>query len=123
MSNHDQVISVPFSPVKPDDLICGSPGDVENRLKERKNTLRWDKTRRHRFASNQARLLMEVLDYSLFHMLRQFCVVGGDVKRSMEWLIKRLINVGAKVAYRSRRWRVNVDSAFPLSRYYRALFG
>ena len=33
--------------------------NVENRIKEAKNTLRWDKTSCHRFAANQARLKME----------------------------------------------------------------
>ncbi|MGO9121369.1 MAG: IS1380 family transposase [Desulfomonilaceae bacterium] len=98
-------------------------GDVENRIKEGKNTLRWDKTSCHRFATNQARLLMGVPAYNLLHMLRQLYLTGEEVKRSMEWLIKRLIKVGAKVAYHGRRWYVHVASAFPLSRYYQPVFG
>ena len=117
------MISVPFSPVKPHDLICGSPGAVEDRIKEGKTTLRSDKTRRHRFASNQEHSLMEVLDYCLFLMLRLFCVEGGDVERSTECLIKRLIEVGAKVVYRCRRWQAHWFQPRPLSRYYRAVFG
>ena len=99
--------------------VYNGRGDVENRIKEGKNTLRWDKTSCRRFAANQARLLMGVLAYNLLHMLRQFYLVGEEVKRSMEWLIKRLIKVGAKVAYHGRRWYVHVASAFPLARYYR----
>jgi hypothetical protein len=41
--------------------------------------------------------------------------MGEEVKRSMEWLIKRLIKVGAKVAYHGRKWQVHVASAFPLA--------
>lgn len=93
-------------------------GDVENRLKEWKNTLHWGKTSCRRFAANQARLPMGVLGYSLLHMLRQFYLMGEEVKRSMEWLIKHLIKVGAKVAYAGRRWQVHVASAFPLAQYY-----
>ncbi len=103
--------------------IYNGRGDVENRIKEGKNTLRWDKTSCHRFAANQARLLMGVLAYNLLHMLRQFYLFGEEVKRSMEWLIKRLIKVGAKVAYHGRRWQVHVASAFPLAHHYRAAFG
>ena len=66
---------------------------------------------------------MGVLAYNLLHMLRQFYLMGEEVKRSMEWLIKRLIKVGAKVAYHGRRWQVHVASAFPLARYYQAVFG
>ncbi|MFZ5864588.1 MAG: transposase [Thermodesulfobacteriota bacterium] len=36
-------------------------GGIENRIQEGKNTLRWHKASCHRFAANQARLLMEVL--------------------------------------------------------------
>jgi hypothetical protein len=55
-------------------------------------------------------------------MLRQFYLMGEEVKRSMEWLMKRLIKVGAKVAYHGRRWYVHAASAFPLARHYRAVF-
>jgi hypothetical protein len=39
-------------------------GDVENRIKEGKNTLRCNKTSCHRFAAKQARLLMGTLAIS-----------------------------------------------------------
>ncbi len=103
--------------------VYNGRGDVENRSKEGKNTLRWDKTSCDRFAANQARLLMGALAYNLLHMLRQFYLIGEEVKRSMEWLIKRLIKVGAKVAYHCRRWQVHVASAFPSARYYQAVLG
>ena len=45
---------------------------------------------------------MGVLVYNLLHILRQFYLVGEEVKRSMEWLIRRLIKVGARVAYHNR---------------------
>ena len=57
--------------------------------------LRWDKTGCRRFAANQARLIMGVLTYNLFQVLRQFHLMGEEAKRSMERLIKRLIKVGA----------------------------
>jgi hypothetical protein len=56
-------------------------------------------------------------------MLRQFNLAGEEIKRSMEGLIKLLIKVRAKVAYHGRKWQVHVASAFPLARYYRAVFG
>jgi hypothetical protein len=39
--------------------IYSGRGDVENRIKEGKNTLRWDKTSCHPFEANEARLKME----------------------------------------------------------------
>jgi hypothetical protein len=101
--------------------VYNGRGDVENRIKEGKNTLRWDKTSCQRFEANQARLKMGVLAYSLLHMIRQFYVWGEEVKRSMDWLIKRLIKVGARVSYHARRWYIHVASAFPLAHHYRAV--
>jgi hypothetical protein len=101
--------------------VYNGRGDVENRIKEGKNTLRWDKTSCQRFEANQARLKMGILAYNLLHMIRQFYVWGEEVRRSINWLIKRLIKVGARVSYHARRWYVHVASAFPLNHHYRAV--
>jgi len=101
--------------------VYNGRGEVENRIKEGKNTLRWDKTSCQRFEANQARLQMGVLAYSLLQMIRQFYVWGEEVKRSMDWLIKRLIKVGARISYHARRWYVHIASAFPLAHHYRAV--
>ena len=100
--------------------VYNGRADVENRIK---NTLRWDKTSCHRFSVNQARLLMGVLAYNLLHILRQCRLADEKVKRSTEWLIKRLIKVGAKVAYNGQRWQVHVASAFSLVGHYGTVFG
>jgi Transposase DDE domain group 1 len=101
--------------------VYNGRAEIENRIKEGKNTLRWDKTSCQRFEANQARLQMGVLAYNLLHMIRQFYVWGEDVRRSIDWLIKRLIKVGARVSYHARRWYVHVASAFPLAHHYRAV--
>ncbi len=101
--------------------VYNGRAEIENRIKEGKNTLRWDKTSCQRFEANQARLKMGVLAYNLLHMIRQFYVWGEEVRRSMDWLIKRLIKVGARVSYHARRWYVHVASAFPLAHHYRAV--
>jgi Transposase DDE domain group 1 len=101
--------------------VYNGRGDGENRIKEGKNTLRWDKTSCQRFEANQARLKMGVLAYNLLHMIRQFYVWGEEVRRSIDWLIKRLIKVGARISYHARRWYVHVASAFPLYHHYRAV--
>ena len=103
--------------------VYNGRGDVENRIKEGKNTLRRDKTSCHRFSANQARLLMGALAYNLLHLMREFYLKGEEVKRSIEWLIKRLIKVGARVSYHARRWLVHVASGFPLAHHYRTVFG
>jgi len=64
--------------------VYNSRGDVENRIKEGKNTLRWDKTSCQRFEANQARLQMGVLACHLLHMIRQ-CYVWGGKKCGGPW--------------------------------------
>jgi hypothetical protein len=103
--------------------VYNGRGDVENRIKEGKNTLRWDKTSCQRFEANQARLQMGVLAYNLLRMIRRFYVWGEEVRPSIDWLLKRLIKVGAKVSYHARRWYVHVASAFPLANHYWAVLG
>lgn len=66
---------------------------------------------------------MGILAYILLHVLRQFYLVGEEVEQSWGWLIKRLIKVGVKVAHHGRRWHVHARSAFPVDRYYHAVFG
>jgi len=101
--------------------VYNGRAEIENRIKEGKNTLRWDKTSCQRFAANHARLKMGVLAYNLLHMIRKFYVWGEEVRRSIDWLINRLIKVGARISYHARRWYVHVASAFPLAHHYRAV--
>ncbi len=75
-------------------------GYVENRIKEEKNTLRRAQTSCFRFSASQGRLLMGVLVYNVLHMFGRFYLVGEEVRRSMEWPTRGLIQVGAKIAYR-----------------------
>ncbi len=53
---------------------------MDNRIKEDKNTLRWDKTSYRSFEANQVRLKMGILAYNLLHLLHEFYVTGEEVK-------------------------------------------
>ena len=103
--------------------IYNGRANIENRIKEGKNTLRWDKTSCHKFEANQARLKMGLLAYNLLHLLREFYMEGEEVKRSIEWIIRRMVKVASRVSYHSRYWWVHVASAFPLCHHYQAVFG
>jgi hypothetical protein len=103
--------------------VYNGRAEIENRIKEGKNALRWDKTSCTRFEANEARLKMGVLPYNLLHMLRKFYIRGEGVRRSIEWLILRLLKVGTRVSYHARRWYVHVASAFPLAHHYQAILG
>jgi hypothetical protein len=77
--------------------VYNGRGDVENRIKEGKNTLRWDKTSCHLFGANEARLKMGFLAYNLLHLIRRFYLWGEDTRRSIEWIITRLVKAGARI--------------------------
>jgi hypothetical protein len=108
-----------FSVVK----VYNGRGDVENRIKEGKNTLRWDKTSCHRFAGNEVRLKMGFLAYNLLHLIRRFYVHNEKARRSFDWIIMRLVKVGARISYHARYWHVHIASAFALRHHYRAMLG
>jgi hypothetical protein len=103
--------------------VYNGRGNIENRIKIGKNTLRWDKTSCHRFSANEARLKMGFLAYNLLDLIRRFYLWGEDRCRSIEWIIMRLIKAGARIVYHARRWCVHVASAFPLEHHYRAVLG
>ena len=53
---------------------------------------------------------------------RKFYIRGEGVRRSIEWLILRLIKVGARVSYHAKKWHVHVSTAFPLGHHYQEVF-
>ena len=56
--------------------VYNGRANVENRIKEGKNILRWDKTGCYKFDANQARFKMGLLAYNLLHLVREFYMVG-----------------------------------------------
>ena len=66
---------------------------------------------------------MGFLAYNLLHVIRRFYLWGEDRRRSIEWIIMRLMKPGARVACHGRRWYVHVATAFPFSDEYRAVLG
>jgi hypothetical protein len=46
-----------------------------------------------------------------------------DARRSIEWIITRLVKAGARIVYHARRLHVHVASAFPLGHHYRVVIG
>lgn len=103
--------------------VYSGRADMEKRIKEAKNTLRWDKTSCRRFGANRASLKMGAVAYNLLHMVREFHLKGEDVKRSIEWLIRRIIKAASRISYHGRRWWVHGASSFLLTRHYRAMLG
>jgi hypothetical protein len=65
--------------------------------------------------------MMTLKPFSVNHL---FITYSGKVRApsfALDWQIKRLIEVEARVSYHARRWYVHVASAFPLAHHYRAV--
>jgi hypothetical protein len=76
---------------------------------------------RHRVEVANYGFMIRILVYNLLHRIQQFYAWGEEVKRSMDWLINRLIKVAARISYHARRWYVHVASTFPLAHHYRTV--
>lgn len=63
-----------------------------------------------------------VIAYNLFHLIRRHYMKGEPVRRSIEWIIRRMVKVAAKGSQHARRWDVHIANSFPLAHHYRAVF-
>ena len=81
-----------------------------NQVKKERTTLRWEKTSCHQCAAHDSHLVMGVLGYDPLQMLQHFYLCDEEMKRSILWLIKHLIKVGARVDHDGQRWYVHVAS-------------
>jgi len=66
---------------------------------------------------------MGALAYNLLLMLRQFYVKGEGVRHSVEWLIRRIIIIGAWVSCHARGGTFTWPQPSLWAHYYRAVFG
>ena len=64
---------------------------------------------------------MGLLTYNLLHLLREFYLEGEEVKRSVEWLIRRIVKVASRISSHSRYWWVHVAFVSPLRHHYQAV--
>ena len=79
--------------------IYNGRDEIENRIKEGKNTLRRYITSGLRFEANLAGLFAGCLACNLLHMIRGAAFWGPASKPSIGSIIRRLVKVGAKAAY------------------------
>lgn len=78
-------------------------GDVENRIKELKDGLRFDLTSCARFGANQFRTLLAVAAYALYQQLRHEARGTECARAQVATLRERLVKVSAIVAESVRR--------------------
>jgi len=66
---------------------------------------------------------MGALPDNLLHMIREFHLKREDVKRSIEWIKRRIIKAASRNSHHGQRWRVHVASSSPLAYQYQKVLG
>jgi len=94
-------------------LYCAR-GDMENRIKEQQLDLFADRTSCHKWWSNQFRLLLSSLAYTLLETVRRIGLKGSDMARAQCGTIRlKLLKIGAVIIRNTRRVRFHLSSACP----------
>lgn len=100
-------------------LYCGR-GEAENRIKEAQLDLFGRRASCHRFASNQLRLLLAALAYTLMINLRRLALAGTELERACTATIRvKLLKIGAAIIRNTRRVRILLASSHPLRHVFR----
>jgi len=87
-------------------------GDVENRIKELKDALRFDLTSCTRFGANQFRTLLAVAAYALYQQLRHEARGTDCARAQVATLRERLVKVAATVGESVRRILLQAPRAY-----------
>lgn len=95
-------------------LYCAR-GEAENRIKEAQLDMFGRRASCHRFVSNQLRLLLAALAYTLMVNLRRLALQGSELERACTCTIRlKLLKIGAAVVRNTRRVRILLASHHPL---------
>lgn len=90
-------------------------GEAENRFEEAQLVLLGRRVSCHRFQSNQLRLLLAALAYTLMINLRRLGLQGTELALACTATIRtKLLKIGAAVLRKPRRVRVLLASAHPM---------
>lgn len=96
------------------DRIYCARGEMENRIKEQMQLFS-DRTSSTRWWTNQWRMILSALAYTLLQYLRSACLRGTRLaKAQMATLRTQLIKIGAIVTRNTHTVRVHLSSAYPL---------
>ena len=97
-------------------------GEMENRLKEQQLDLFADRTSSSKWWTNQYRVLLAALAYTLLETIRRTALRGTDLARAQcQTLRLRLLKIGAVVTRNTRTVAVRLSSACPDQTVFRLL--
>ena len=95
---------------------------MENRIKEQQLALFADRTSSSKWWTNQYRLLLAGMAYTLLETMRRTALRGTDLARSQcQSLRLRLLRIGAVVTRSTRTVAVRLSTAYPDQAVFRLL--
>lgn len=120
------VTNIPASRMGPEELYqelyCGR-GEAENRIKEHQTQLFSTRTSTHWMESNQMRLWLSSVAYTMMNLLRERGLPGTELENSYPCTIReRLLKVAAEVKVSVRRVAVSFTSSYPFGRMFRKVY-
>ena len=97
-------------------------GDMENRIKEQQLALFADRTSSSKWWTNQYRVLLAALAYTVLETMRRTALEGTKLARAQCHTLRlRLLRIGAVVARNTRTIAVRLSSACPDQAVFRLL--
>ena len=104
------------------DRVYCQRADMENRIKEQQLALFADRTSSSKWWTNQYRLLLAGMAYTLLETMRRTALRGTDLARSQcQSLRVRLLRIGAVVTRSTRTVAVRLSTAYPDQAVFRLL--
>ena len=104
------------------DRVYCQRADMENRIKEQQLALFADRTSSSKWWTNQYRLLLAGMAYTLLETMRRTALRGTDLARSQcQSLRLRLLRIGAVVTRSTRTVAVRLSTAYPDQAVFRLL--
>lgn len=88
-------------------------GDVENRIKELKSTIRIDRTSCTSFVANQFRVLLHAVAYALYQEIRLAAIGTSFTTAQVSTIRERLIKLGAWFKTTTRRIVIHLPETAP----------
>ncbi len=89
-------------------------GEMENRIKEQQLCLFADRTSSSKWLTNQFRLLLSAMAYTLIEAIRNIALKGTDLAKAQCSTIRlKLLKIGAIIVRNTRRVIVSMSSTYP----------
>lgn len=93
-------------------------GEMENFIKEIKNGFFFDKTDSQSFLSNQFRMMLSCIAYSIVHLMKHLVLPENCKKKTIQTLRFQLLHIAGKVTFHARKIGIHLSSSYVYQRLF-----